>query len=152
MDHRHAHVHVFGDGEAKINLGRTDGAPELVRADNMSGGDVRAQNLRIQSSRGTPRDELAGCGRLEIIDSPTGDRMLKSALDEIATGEETKRGFGTVSWYERRFGTIWRAEGLPKIDCGLNRSAILAKVGPGPSPASIVLPPRRAPQSPGWCQ
>ena len=36
-----AHVHVFGDGEAKINLSGPDGAPELVWADNMSRGEVR---------------------------------------------------------------------------------------------------------------
>lgn len=40
-DHRPAHVHVFGDGEAKINLSGPSGAPELVWADNMRRGDVR---------------------------------------------------------------------------------------------------------------
>jgi hypothetical protein len=40
-DHHPAHVHVFGDGEAKINLFGPDGAPELVWADNMSRGEVR---------------------------------------------------------------------------------------------------------------
>jgi hypothetical protein len=29
-DHRPAHVHVFGDGEAKINLSGPDNTPELV--------------------------------------------------------------------------------------------------------------------------
>jgi hypothetical protein len=29
-DHPPAHVHVFGDGEAKINLIGTQGAPDLV--------------------------------------------------------------------------------------------------------------------------
>ena len=29
-DHQPAHVHVFGDGHAKINLRGADGAPELV--------------------------------------------------------------------------------------------------------------------------
>ena len=37
-DHSPAHVHVFGDGEAKINL---LGAPELVWADGMTRGEVR---------------------------------------------------------------------------------------------------------------
>ena len=32
-DHQPAHVHVFGDGEAKINLHGSDGAPALVWAD-----------------------------------------------------------------------------------------------------------------------
>ena len=37
-DHLPAHVHVFGDGEAKINL---LGAPELEWADGMTRGEVR---------------------------------------------------------------------------------------------------------------
>lgn len=40
-DHRPAHVHVFGDGEAKIDLLGADGAPGLVWADGMSRGEVR---------------------------------------------------------------------------------------------------------------
>jgi hypothetical protein len=40
-DHRPAHVHVFGDGEAKINLLGRDGAPALVWADGMSRGEIR---------------------------------------------------------------------------------------------------------------
>lgn len=39
-DHLPAHVHVFGDGEAKINL-VGDGAPNLVWADSMTRGEVR---------------------------------------------------------------------------------------------------------------
>jgi len=40
-DHQPAHVHVFGDGAAKINIAGPDGTPELVWANNMRGGDVR---------------------------------------------------------------------------------------------------------------
>ena len=40
-DHHPAHVHVFGDGEAKINLVGADGSPELVWADGMTRGEVR---------------------------------------------------------------------------------------------------------------
>lgn len=40
-DHRPAHVHVFGDGQAKINLLGADGAPELIWADAMSRGEIR---------------------------------------------------------------------------------------------------------------
>lgn len=40
-DHVPAHVHVLGDGEAKINLLGADGAPHLVWADKMSRGEVR---------------------------------------------------------------------------------------------------------------
>jgi hypothetical protein len=40
-DHLPAHVHVFGDGEAKINLMGTQGTPALVWADNMTRGEVR---------------------------------------------------------------------------------------------------------------
>lgn len=40
-DHEPAHVHVFGDGHAKINLIGPDGAPALVRAENMKANDLR---------------------------------------------------------------------------------------------------------------
>lgn len=40
-DHEPAHVHVFGDGEAKINLIGPDDAPELVWAVDMTRADVR---------------------------------------------------------------------------------------------------------------
>jgi hypothetical protein len=40
-DHQPAHVHVFGDGEAKINLLGIGGAPDLVWADNMARAEVR---------------------------------------------------------------------------------------------------------------
>ena len=40
-DHRPAHVHVFGDGGAKIDLLGPDGAPALVWADGMTRGEVR---------------------------------------------------------------------------------------------------------------
>lgn len=40
-DHLPAHVHVFGDGEAKINLMGPQGGLELVWADNMTRNEVR---------------------------------------------------------------------------------------------------------------
>lgn len=40
-DHLPAHVHVFGDGHAKINLLGAAGVPELVWADGMTRGEVR---------------------------------------------------------------------------------------------------------------
>ena len=40
-DHRPAHVHVFGDGEVKINLLGRDGTPDLVWADGAAQGEVR---------------------------------------------------------------------------------------------------------------
>lgn len=40
-DHAPAHVHVFGDGHAKINIKATDGAPEIVTIEGMKRGDVR---------------------------------------------------------------------------------------------------------------
>lgn len=40
-DHEPAHVHVFGDGQAKINLTGPDGGPELIWADGMKRNDVR---------------------------------------------------------------------------------------------------------------
>ena len=40
-DHEPAHVHVFGDGEAKINLAGGDGEPELIFAIGMTRADIR---------------------------------------------------------------------------------------------------------------
>ncbi len=49
-DHQPAHVHVFGDGEAKIDLLGADGAPALVWADAMTRGEVR-RAVRLVASR-----------------------------------------------------------------------------------------------------
>jgi histidinol phosphatase-like PHP family hydrolase len=40
-DHEPAHVHVFGDGHAKINLLGADGQPELVWAEGMKRNEAR---------------------------------------------------------------------------------------------------------------
>lgn len=40
-DHSPAHVHVQGDGTAKIVLIGADGEPELISADGMKRGDIR---------------------------------------------------------------------------------------------------------------
>ena len=40
-DHLPAHVHVHGDGSAKIPLAGSDGTPEIVRCDGMKGSDIR---------------------------------------------------------------------------------------------------------------
>lgn len=40
-DHEPAHVHVFGDGEAKINSRGADDRPELVWAQGMTRAEVR---------------------------------------------------------------------------------------------------------------
>jgi hypothetical protein len=40
-DHAPAHVHVFGDGEAKINLAGKGGAPELIFAIGMTRAEIR---------------------------------------------------------------------------------------------------------------
>jgi hypothetical protein len=45
-DHVPAHVHVFGDGEAKINLVGAQDGPDLVWADDMTRGEVR-RSMRI---------------------------------------------------------------------------------------------------------
>lgn len=48
-DHPPAHVHVIGNGEAKINLLNPSGVAELVWVDGMSRGDVRrAMRLVIE--------------------------------------------------------------------------------------------------------
>jgi len=51
-DHQPAHVHVFGDGEAKINLLGADGIPELIWADAMNRGEIR-RALRIVTEQQT---------------------------------------------------------------------------------------------------
>ena len=40
-DHEPAHVHVFGDGQAKINLIGPDSLPALVWAEDMKANDLR---------------------------------------------------------------------------------------------------------------
>lgn len=48
-DHEPAHVHVFGDGQVKINLVGADSFPELIWAEGMKRGDVRrAMKLAIE--------------------------------------------------------------------------------------------------------
>lgn len=41
MDHQPAHVHVFGDGEMKVNIVGPSGLPEAVFAIGMKTGDRR---------------------------------------------------------------------------------------------------------------
>jgi Domain of unknown function (DUF4160) len=45
-DHEPAHVHVYGDGEMKINLMSPNGRPQVVDFTKMRAGDVR-KALRI---------------------------------------------------------------------------------------------------------
>lgn len=50
-DHEPAHVHVYGDGEAKIQLvGREDG-PELIWVQRVKSGDVRKAMAIITQHR-----------------------------------------------------------------------------------------------------
>jgi hypothetical protein len=51
-DHDPAHVHVFGDREAKINLLGAGSSPKLVWADGMSRGEIR-RALRIVTDEQT---------------------------------------------------------------------------------------------------
>ena len=55
-DHEPAHVHVFGDGEAKVNLIGANGIPELVWAVGMTRADIR-RAMKIVRER---RDALLG--------------------------------------------------------------------------------------------
>jgi hypothetical protein len=59
-DHEPAHVHVFGDGEAKINLRGAHGAPALVWADSMSRGEVRRAMRIVTDAAGIPARLLGG--------------------------------------------------------------------------------------------
>ena len=49
-DHAPAHVHVFGDGEVKIDLQGPRGMPELLWADRMTRADVR-RAMRVVAER-----------------------------------------------------------------------------------------------------
>lgn len=49
-DHEPAHVHVFGDGQAKINLVGADGEAELIWAEGMKSSDVR-RAMRMVADR-----------------------------------------------------------------------------------------------------
>lgn len=50
-DHEPAHVHVYGDGEAKINLASASGTVELVWSENMRFGDVRKAMRIVKDQR-----------------------------------------------------------------------------------------------------
>lgn len=47
-DHEPAHIHVYGDGSAKIDI--AGNAPALVQADGMKAGDLR-KAMRIAADR-----------------------------------------------------------------------------------------------------
>jgi len=50
-DHEPAHVHVFGDGQAKINLVGRDGQPELIWAEGMKRSEVRRAMQIVSEQR-----------------------------------------------------------------------------------------------------
>ncbi|MFQ8431887.1 DUF4160 domain-containing protein [Amaricoccus sp. W119] len=50
-DHEPAHLHVFGDGHAKINLTGPDGGPELVWAEDMKRNEVRRAMAVVTENR-----------------------------------------------------------------------------------------------------
>ena len=49
-DHEPAHVHVVGDGAAKISLAGPNGRPELLSNDGLKTGDLR-KAMRIVTER-----------------------------------------------------------------------------------------------------
>ena len=51
-DHEPAHVHVFGDGHAKINLIGPDGEPALLWAEDMKRNEVRRAMALVTEHRG----------------------------------------------------------------------------------------------------
>ena len=51
-DHEPAHVHVIGDGNAKIDLTGPDGKPELGTNDGFKAGDLR-KAMRIVAEQRT---------------------------------------------------------------------------------------------------
>ncbi len=105
-DHQPAHVHVFGDGEAKIDLLGADGAPALVWADAMTRGEVRRavclvasrQTLLLQrwgTSMAEPTDAQIDAalahGRAARLHQPRAaaaryDRQLGQVVVELTNG------------------------------------------------------------------
>jgi hypothetical protein len=51
-DHTPAHVHVFGGGEAKIDLHGDNGGPALVWADGMTRAEIRRAMRLVIEQRG----------------------------------------------------------------------------------------------------
>lgn len=52
-DHTPAHVHVFGDGEAKIQLAGADGIPELISAAGMTRAEIRRAMQIVKEQQAT---------------------------------------------------------------------------------------------------
>jgi hypothetical protein len=50
-DHPPAHVHVFSDGHAKVNLLGTSGQPELLWAEGMSRSEIRRAMTLVTAER-----------------------------------------------------------------------------------------------------
>ncbi len=50
-DHEPAHVNVFGDGQAKVDLVGTNGSPELVCADGMKRNEIRRAMALVADHR-----------------------------------------------------------------------------------------------------
>lgn len=59
-DHQPAHVHVFGDGHAKINLLGFGGIPELVWADSMSRTEIRRGGADRHGAASAAFDPMGG--------------------------------------------------------------------------------------------
>jgi hypothetical protein len=52
-DHEPAHVHVFGDGHAKINLVGPDGVPDVVWAQGMKRNEARRAYEVVAANQAT---------------------------------------------------------------------------------------------------
>ncbi len=50
-DHAPAHVHVFGDGEAKIEIGGDGGSPRMLYAERLSGAMQRRALAAVARNR-----------------------------------------------------------------------------------------------------
>lgn len=56
-DHEPAHVHVRGDGDVKIDLGRLSGEPALIFSKGMSTADIRRAMRVVTEQRATFLEE-----------------------------------------------------------------------------------------------
>jgi hypothetical protein len=51
-DHEPAHVHVYGDGEIKVNIASAAGLPELIYAIGMKRADLRKAMDEVKDNQG----------------------------------------------------------------------------------------------------
>jgi hypothetical protein len=104
-DHLPAHVHMFGNGEAKINLVGAQGAPELVWANNMTRGEVRRSMRVVTEQLAYLLQRLTCCrdGRTSMAELTNG--QIDAALERGRTAQ-LHEPRAAEARYDRRSGRV----------------------------------------------